>query len=245
MSVKFIPPLLIALLAAAAPTARADDCILDRCADKAPPAASAAPAGPAPAPSPRVGPMATGNFDFYVLALSWSAGFCEVSGGGKSQCEPGGNLGFVVHGLWPQYEHGYPSNCGYAPAPSRLALDRAKGVYPDEGLARYEWRKHGSCTGLSAGDYFDSVARARAGVVIPESFVKVPSDQNLATMDIERAFLGANPRLRPGMLSVGCQRGVLEEVRICLTKDLRDFRACPEVARRGCRSREIRVPVPY
>ena len=239
MSVKFIPLLLIAALCTAAPAARADDCILDRCADKAPPAPSAA-----PAPAPRVGPMAKGDFDFYVLALSWSAGFCELSGGGKSQCEPGSNLGFVVHGLWPQYEHGFPSNCGFAAAPSRMALDRARGVYPDEGLARYEWRKHGSCTGLSPGDYFDSAARAKASVVIPPSFVKPASDQNLATMDIERAFLGANPRLRPGMISVGCQRGVLEEVRICLTKDLRDFRACPEVARRGCRAREIRVPAP-
>jgi ribonuclease T2 len=244
VSTKFLPPLFAMLLCLAAQAARADDCILDRCADKAAPAPSAAPSA-APASPSRVGPMANGDFDFYVLALSWSAGFCELSGGGKSQCEPGSNLGFVVHGLWPQYEHGYPSNCGYAPAPSRMALDRAKGVYPDEGLARYEWRKHGSCTGLSPGDYFDSVARARASVVIPESFVKLPSDENLATMDIERAFLDANARLRPGMLSVGCQRGVLEEVRICLTKDLRDFRACPEVARRGCRSREIRVPAPY
>ena len=105
---------------------------------------------------PRFGPSASasGEFDFYVLALSWSPGFCELSGGGRSQCEPGARLGFVVHGLWPQYEHGFPSNCGGSPTVSRMALDRAKGVYPDDGLARYEWRKHGTCTGLSPGDYF-------------------------------------------------------------------------------------------
>jgi len=188
------------------------------------------------------------EFDFYVFTLSWSPGFCDTGGADKSpsQCAVGSGTGFVVHGLWPDNSFGRdPQNCQYGVAIPSDALRLTDGVYPDEGLARYEWRKHGSCTGLSPGDYFDSVARARANVVIPESFVKLPSDENLATMDIERAFLDANPRLRPGMLSVGCQRGVLEEVRICLTKDLRDFRACPEVARRGCRSREIRVPAPY
>ena len=141
-------------------------------------------------------------------------------------------------------ERGFPSNCGYAPAPSRLALDRARGVYPDEGLARYEWRKHGTCTGLSPGDYFDSAGRAKASVAIPAIFANIKADQVFASVDIERAFIEANPRLRPGMLAVGCQGGVLEEVRICMSKDLRDFRPCPEVTRRGCRSREVRVPAP-
>ncbi|MFY9629603.1 MAG: ribonuclease T2 [Methylocystis sp.] len=196
---------------------------------------------------PRFGPSASasGEFDFYVLALSWSPGFCELSGGGRSQCEPGARLGFVVHGLWPQYEHGFPSNCGGSPTVSRMALDRAKGVYPDDGLARYEWRKHGTCTGLSPGDYFDSVARAKSLVTIPQNFQNFSADQTFATQDVERAFIEANPRLRPGMMSVGCQRGLLQEVRICVTKDLRDFRACPEVARGGCHSREIRATAPY
>jgi len=222
----------VALFSFLSPAFAASDCILDRCADQQ--------------PSPgRPSAVAPADFDFYVLALSWSAGFCELSGGGRAQCEPGGKLGFVVHGLWPQYEHGFPSNCGGAPTPSRLALDRAKGVYPDEGLARYEWRKHGTCTGRSPGDYFDDVARARDAVVVPSAFANLAQDKTFATAEIERAFLEANPRLRPGMVSVDCARGLLQEVRVCLTKDLREFRACPEVTRRGCRVREIRVPAPY
>jgi ribonuclease T2 len=240
--------LALAAIASAAPVSALDNgCLLDRCADQAPPAVS--PSAPAPSAAgerPRFGaPAASGEFDFYVLALSWSAGFCELSGGAKSQCEPGSKLAFVVHGLWPQYEHGFPSNCGGSPTVSRIALERARGVYPDDGLARYEWRKHGTCSGLSPGDYFESVARARNAVTIPSSFASIAADETLATLDIERAFLDANPRLRPGMMSVGCERGLLQEVRICFSKDLRDFRACPEVARRGCHAREIRVPAPY
>ena len=92
-----------------------------------------------------------GRFDFYVLALSWSPGFCEIGGPGRGrdQCDAGRDLGFVVHGLWPQSEHGYPSFCepgGALRAPRRASRRRA-GLFPDEGLARYQWRKHGDCSG--------------------------------------------------------------------------------------------------
>ena len=43
------------------------------------------------------------------------------------------------------------------------------------------------------------------------------------------------------MMSVSCRRGVLEEVRICFSKDLRGFRTCQEVDRSGCRARDFRV----
>jgi len=184
------------------------------------------------------------DFDFYVLALSWSPGFCESVEGARAQCEPGRGHGFVVHGLWPQYEQGYPSDCPGPRTPSRVALEKAQGLFPDEGLARYEWRKHGVCSGKSPSDYFADVARARAAVTIPPLFAEPTSDQRIAPIDVERAFYAANPRLRPGMMAVSCRRGVLDEVRICLSKDLREFRACPEVARRGCRAREISAPAP-
>ena len=220
------------------PATAREDCILDNCADKgsATPVARQAAASGAP--------TNTGNFDFYVLALSWSAGFCEKVGWSHDQCEPGRGLGFVVHGLWPQYEQGYPSNCAGPDNPSSIALARAAGLYPDQRLARYQWRKHGTCTGRSPSDYFADVARARASVTIPAPFTQPAGEQTFAPIDIERAFYAANPRLRPGMMTVGCRRGVLEEVRICLSKDLREFRACPDVVRRGCRSREVSVPAP-
>ncbi|MEF3368009.1 ribonuclease T2 [Methylocystis sp. 9N] len=184
------------------------------------------------------------DFDFYVLALSWSPGFCESVEGANDQCEPGKSLGFVVHGLWPQYEQGRPSDCPGPRAPSRVALEKAEGLFPSEGLARYEWRKHGVCSGKSPSDYFADVANARAAVTIPPLFVNPKGDQKFAPIDVERAFYDANPRLRPGMMTVSCRRGVMDGVRICLSKDLRDFRACPEVAQRGCRTREISAPAP-
>jgi len=59
---------------------------------------------------------APGEFDFYVLSLSWSPSFCEEASErgneGRSQAQCGGRpFSFVVHGLWPQYERGFPDYC--------------------------------------------------------------------------------------------------------------------------------------
>src|SRR5262249_22498074 len=54
-----------------------------------------------------------GEFDYYVLSLSWSPSFCETAGGNNArrlQCG-GRPYSFVVHGLWPQYERGFPESC--------------------------------------------------------------------------------------------------------------------------------------
>jgi ribonuclease T2 len=189
-----------------------------------------------------------GDFDFYVLALSWSPGFCEFGGKrsrDREQCAEGSGLRFVVHGLWPQYERGYPSDCDISNrSPSRMAMAEAEGVYPTESLARYEWRKHGTCTGSSPADYFRAARRARDKVVIPPSLAGSERDQRWTVLDLERAFVAANPGLRTDMMSVACKRGVLQEVRICLSKDLRDFRTCREVDRSGCRGGEVTVVAP-
>ena len=185
-----------------------------------------------------------GAFDFYVLALTWSPGFCELEGQRRrrEQCEPGQNLGFTVHGLWPQFERGYPTECGPAGrAPSRLALEEARGVFPDEGLARHEWRRHGTCSGKSPTEYFGDVRRAAERVRIPERFRGLGRGASMTPLEVERAFAEANPGLRPDMMAVMCRRGVLQEIRICLEADLRGFRRCPEVDRSGCGMGEIRI----
>ena len=257
----FVAALGLVLAAGVAPLSAQDrpaGCILDHCQDKLGPSADpkAGAAAPAPAPAgepdaaaradtaaPTPARVAPGAFEYYVLALSWSPGFCASRGGSRTgQCAAGSGLGFVVHGLWPQNERGYPADCDGLANPPRYALEQTRGVYPDEGLARYEWRKHGTCTGLAPTAYFAEVRRARDLVTVPPALAEVREPQRTSPAEIQRAFLAANPRLRPGMMSVGCAGGALQEVRVCMTKDLRDFRACPEVARQTCRAGSISVP---
>ena len=185
----------------------------------------------------------TGQFDFYVLALSWSPGFCEISGSRSQQCDPGSGLGFVVHGLWPQNEQGYPSFCepGGRFVP-RAAVEEARGLFPDDNLARYQWRKHGTCSGDAPSAYFRAVQRARERVRIPDGLKALRAQAKVMPTEIEQAFIKANPDLRPDMMSVSCGRRILQEVRICFDRDLRGFRSCPEVDRDTCRAGEILVP---
>jgi ribonuclease T2 len=229
-------------------TARAaSDCILDNCADRRamiPQRRSGDDGFRRNGYGPR-GASIPGQFDFYVFSLSWSPGFCATGGDekGRDQCRVGADMGFTVHGLWPQYDHGYPSDCnGASRSVPRAALAVTDGVYPDEGLARYEWRKHGVCSGLSPTDYFSAAKQARDSIVIPERFREPHQAQDLAPLAIEHAFTEANPRLRPGMLAAICKDGTLDEVRFCLTRDLKAFRICPEVVRERCRATTVTIP---
>lgn len=185
-----------------------------------------------------------GHFDFYVLALSWSPSFCALEGRekGRAQCD-GPAKGFVLHGLWPQYERGFPSGCDhpFRNAPNSLIRD-IRGLYPEDGLARHQWRKHGTCSGQSPSGYFADVKRAVARVSIPESFDEAREGGRVRPRDIERKFIAANRGLRPGMIAATCARGLLREVRVCMSRDLREFRACPDVVRSGCRAQEVTAP---
>lgn len=253
---------------AQAPRINSDECILDRCGDRKPPAAGApSPSGGAnqrgsDRPYGRDAPPAAdrndrrggggerygsppGRFDFYVLSLSWSPSYCASDAGRRSreQCAPGANNSFVVHGLWPQFERGFPSYCDDR-NPPRAALDSVRGVFPEEGLARYQWRKHGSCSGLPPSAYYDLVRQVRALVVIPAELRRPDGPLRKDPAEIQRAFLASNTGLREGMISVTCTRGQLEEVRICLGKDGKAFQSCPELARSSCRASNVSVPAP-
>ncbi len=229
------------------PPPKPTPCVLDECLNGGD---NPAPQQPATrtesAPTAQAGgEIAPGSFDFYLLTLSWSPGFCDLGGAEKApdQCNAGAGLGFVVHGLWPQYQHGYPQDCEGGGRPvSRAALDLTRGVFPDEGLARYEWRKHGACTGLSPEAFFATVRRARERIAIPEAFKAAHEAQSLSPRDIARAFIAANPGLRFDAMAVTCRSGELEDARLCLSKDLRSFVSCPEVARRTCRAPTVSVP---
>lgn len=185
-----------------------------------------------------------GDFDFYVLSLSWSPTFCatEATAADRLQCGAGRSHGFIVHGLWPQRERGYPEFCRAEPrrAPAQLVRSMLD-LMPSEGLVRHEWEKHGSCSGLSPEGYFALTRQARTRVTVPPGLESLDSRATVDPDDIEAAFLRANPGLPGDAIAVTCGLQRLDEVRICLTKDLA-FRSCPEVDARSCRASRVTVP---
>ncbi len=174
-----------------------------------------------------------GEFDHYVLALSWQPNWCAREGEGAPQCDRG--LGWTLHGLWPQHEAGWPSDCP-SPfgEPSRREAAAMADIMGSAGLARHEWRRHGTCSGLSPAGYFALSRRAFEAAAIPEAFGRLPRAVEIPASVVEDAFLREDGRLVPDGVTVTCEAGHVEEVRLCLTREL-EPRPCAPDARRDCR----------
>jgi len=186
-----------------------------------------------------------GVFDFYVLSLSWSPSYCAAEGteANDEQCGSTRPYAFVVHGLWPQYEKGYPEFCRTRQperVPGRL-VKAYRDIVPSAGLMGHQWRKHGSCSGLGQSDYFALLRQARQRINIPAELSRLDETRSVSPADVEQQFLAANPDLPPSGIAVTCDRRYLREVRICLTHDL-SFRSCGEVDQNACRRPEITMP---
>jgi ribonuclease T2 len=185
------------------------------------------------------------DFDFYVLSLSWSPSWCASNDrdGSTPQCDGRRAYTFIAHGLWPQNERGWPEYCSSS-EPERVPQALARTLYdiiPSAGLAGHEWRKHGTCSGLTQRVYFDTLKAAYRKVRLPPAIFDGRIQRRLAVDDIEALFSRANPGLKPDGIAVGCEGGRLSEIRICMTKSL-TFRACAEVDRNACRARMVNLP---
>jgi ribonuclease T2 len=187
---------------------------------------------------------APGDFDFYVLSLSWSPSYCAAEEDANAeQCGATRPYSFVVHGLWPQYEQGYPEFCTIDD-PGRIrrgTVEAYRDIVPSAGLMGHQWRKHGSCSGLPQADYFALLRQARERISIPAEFAMLSAPKTLSPEDVEERFLTANPGMEEDGIAVTCDRRYLREVRICLTKALA-FRACEEVDRRSCPRDRVLMP---
>ena len=187
-----------------------------------------------------------GEFDFYVLALSWSPSYCETEATERDRLQCGARpFGFIVHGLWPQNERGYPEDCPTDnPRVPDALVDEMLDIMPSRGLIGHEWRTHGACTGLSQEDYFAAVRTAWERVTIPPRFQQPDAKSTMSSRDIVGEFLRANPELRPDAVAITCDGNRLDEIRICLSRDFA-FKTCgPQSARSQCRRERIDIPAP-
>jgi ribonuclease T2 len=186
-----------------------------------------------------------GQFDFYVLALSWSPSYCEATAErGREAREQCGErpYSFVVHGLWPQYEKGFPEYCQReAPNLDRGIVSSMLDLMPAPGLIFHTWRKHGTCSGTAPRAYFESVRKARAAVKIPQEYLELNAPLMVTPDEVEEAFVKSNPGLSRAAVAVTCDHRRLTEVRICLSKEF-GFRDCGEIDRRACRRDKLVMP---
>ncbi len=174
----------------------------------------------------------SGEFDYYVLSLSWSPTWCALEGDARDSPQCDRPLGWILHGLWPQYHRGYPAHCPTAERPPSRAMTAAMAdIMGTPGLAWHEWNKHGVCSGLSAPDYFALSRRAYEQVNRPEVLRKLETAVTLPASLIEEAFLKANKDLTPDMVTITCRDGRIQEARLCLSRDLNPVPCGQDVVR--------------
>ncbi len=191
------------------------------------------------------GSKRAGEFDYYVLALSWSPSWCTLTGDAKGadQCDAKHDYGFTLHGLWPQYERGWPSFCATNQrSPSRQMTAGMVDIMGSDGLAWHQWDKHGRCSGLPAEEYYTVARQAFTSIKRPDVFRKLLKPMTLPASVVEAAFLEENPALNDTMVTITCKRGHFQEVRICLTREL-EPRECGADVQRDCDQRVVLPPV--
>ena len=184
---------------------------------------------------------APGAFDYYVLSLSWAPDFCDQSGQmNNRECGTGNHVGFIVHGLWPQFNNGgFPKQCAPASPVASDIVNRMLPIMMDAGLIQHEWRDHGTCSGLSPSAYFDSIRQVFGTVRVPDTYKTLSKEIQVNPPDVEAAFRAANPGVPATAYRVACSGGELNEVRICYGKDLKP-QAC-SVNQKECTSGPLRM----
>jgi ribonuclease T2 len=192
-----------------------------------------------------------GAFDYYLLVLSWSPTHCLSAAPGRDdmQCarRDGKRYGFILHGLWPQYENGYPDACrtAWRPFVPEPVIASMREIMPSRGLVIHEYRAHGTCSGLRPAAYFALARQFYNRIKIPQRYQNPLDMQFVQPHDVLADFLSANPGLKPDMITVMCggPGNRMSEVRVCMSRDGR-FRRCSASAlpRAPCRAGKLNVP---
>lgn len=189
-----------------------------------------------------------GVFDYYSLTLSWSPTYCETDGKNRNepQCRGQRPYAFVLHGLWPQYRKGWPQECdtGAKPWVPRAVIDSMLDIMPSTGLVIHEYRKHGTCSGLTPENYYALSRELFEQVKIPARYLSPTDYVTVTPGQLEEDFLKTNPGLTSDMISIACGgERRLREVRICFSRDKTPVACGPnEDQDRLCKLEKIVLP---
>lgn len=186
-----------------------------------------------------------GQFDSFLLSLSWAPQFCTTKAGISSadECDllaangaRASSHGLVVHGLWPQYNQSHmtqtggkcgPFYCDGKPGPNVTAspaVATVSAVMLGSALRRHEWDKHGTCISphITQDQYFQTISRLTTRFGMARQFK--PGQGKVAAMALRTAW--AAKGVPASAVTLTCkQHHILEEVHICLDNQLNP-RAC-------------------
>ena len=193
----------------------------------------------APCPIEQLGPRMgkPKDFDYYLLALSWSPSYCAGRSGPSTefQCQLN-HFGFVVHGLWPQYaansgrKDKYPRFCTTpTPVPSEV-VKASLCTVPGEKLIQCQWANHGTCSDFDQpAQYYGKIRQLTAALTLP----KLAAGRQTAGA-IAKAVADANKSINLPLAAIRVASSydrttksqIFSEIRLCYSRDLTSFIAC-------------------
>jgi len=159
-------------------------------------------------------------FDYFVLSLSWSPDYCATSGGGDTQqCSIGRRLGFVLHGLWPQNNQGYPSDCTSEKMPQSVK-SQFVGLYPNDALFDHEWEKHGTCTGVTPARFLALSKQFKEAVTVPAAYQRPETPFRTTAEQLREEFVKTNADFPSAAFEANCEGSgrYLKELYVCFTR---------------------------
>jgi ribonuclease T2 len=183
-------------------------------------------------------PGTPGKFDLYVLTLSWSPDYCATNQKpDPNQCNVGKKLGFVLHGLWPQYQKGYPANCSSQKLTPAIK-QKFPGLYPSAGLYNHEWQKHGTCSGKTPEQYLALSKKLKDSVAIPTVYNRPIKPFRTTIAGLKTTFISANSEFTADGIAPYCSDSgrFLKEVFFCYSPDGKAGICSQEVLKRSRKS---------
>lgn len=178
--------------------------------------------------------------DYYTLAVTLTPAFCALNPDKAATRQCRSNMPLSVHGLWPESRSGSsPAYCRSGAFSLSSATSRALDtVMPDEGLRRYQWQKHGACSGLPPERFFGMLLSEFRELKWPATVTAVQGrDRVVERSVVMRELRAANPGLKDDAVYLRCQgRGrppYLVEMRICLSPG-GEFASCGRTLSPNC-----------
>jgi ribonuclease T2 len=211
--------------------------VAEQLSTKKPTRAATKNAAPSPTPGKHV-KNTPGDFDFYVMSLSWSPDYCAGSNvNDPQQCSIGKKLSFVLHGLWPQYTRGYPADCSTVKLP-KDAQQKFPNLYPSPKMYTHEWDKHGTCSGLTPEEYLALEKTLKDSIAIPAAYRSPVKAFRTTVDDLKADFVSANPSVTADALAAQCSGSgrYLTELRVCFSRDGQPIACSQEIQNDAAKS---------
>lgn len=181
----------------------------------------------------------------YTLVVTLTPAICALNPALQRlrQCQEGFSL--TVASLQPQLKNGKTiENCSQQPADLPPLQERiVERVMPDEQLRNRDWQRTGSCTGMSARNYFRTIAAFAGRLRVPPEFnaeQEVLIDRN----QLVGRLVDLNPGLRSDGLQLRCadhesfNNPILTEMRVCYSVR-GQYASCPASVQSNCPARFI------